>query len=546
MRTIATQTFIAAMTVIATASALPIRAADCAALLQTRLPDTTLTIAQSTPGGKFIPPYGRAIDRVPAFCRVAGVIRPTNDSYIRFEVWLPIDGWNGKFLSVGNGGFAGSINYNGMAGDLRRGYATAGTDTGHEADAEDASWAFHHPQKVIDFGYRALHATSLNAKSLIQAFYTRLPKYSYFDSCSDGGREGLMEAQRFPEDFDGILAGAPANFWTHMLAAGIDLMQGVYGRNPAGYISSVKIPALQTAALAACDAQDGVKDGIISDPLRCHFDPSVLLCKGDDSRDCLTAPQVASAKKLYAGGVNSQGKQVFPGYMPGGEDGPNGWSQWITGAGPGKASGSLFVENYFRYMVFGDATWNLLTANVDLAVRAADEKTGRLLNATDPDLSRFQARGGKLILYHGWNDPAISPLNTINYYMSVVATLGPQKAESFVRLYMVPGMQHCFSGPGPNSFGQTGHTTAKGAEYAIFSALERWVEEGTAPGDVIATKYVDDDAARGVQMTRPLCPYPQNAKYKGAGDTNDSANFVCAAATELPAATDPPNSGRDR
>jgi feruloyl esterase len=432
-----------------------------------------------------------------------------------------------------------------MGDALRRGYATAGTDTGHEADAEDASWAFHHPEKVIDFGYRALHATSANAKSLIQAFYTRSPRYSYFDSCSDGGREGLMEAQRFPEDFDGILAGAPANFWTHMLAAGIDLAQGVYGHNPAAYIPSTKIPALQAAALAACDAQDGVKDGIVSDPLRCRFDPSVLLCKGDDSRDCLTAPQVASAKKLYAGGVSSTGKRVFPGFMPGGEGGPNGWSQWILGAGPGNGSGTIYVENYFRYMVFEDATWNILTANVDRAVRTADAKTAHALNATDPNLERFQSRGGKLILYHGWNDPAISPLNTINYYEGVAATMGSQKAESFVRLYMVPGMQHCFLGAGPSSFGQMGRTTSKGPEYGILSALQQWVEGGTAPGEVIATKYVDDDAARGVQMTRPLCPYPQIAKYKGAGDTNDSANFFCATAPALPSVADHANHGRD-
>ena len=541
MQTSAAWAIIVTMFLIPSIGATPAQAADCATLLNTRLPDTTLTVARSAPAGKFVLPYGRRLDKLPAFCRVAGVIRPTSDSYIRFEVWLPVSDWNGKFLGAGNGGFAGSINYNSMAGNLRRGYATAGTDTGHEADAEDASWAFHHPEKIIDFGYRAIHVTSQNAKSLIQAFYTRLPRHSYFDSCSDGGREALMEAQRFPEDFDGILAGAPANFWTHMLAAGIDLMQGVYGRNPAGYISSTKIPALQTAALEACDALDGVKDGIISDPLRCHFDPAVLLCKGDDSRDCLTAPQVAAAKMLYAGGANAQGKQIFPGYMPGAEDGPNGWSQWIIGTGPGKASGAVYVENYFRYMVFNDATWNLLTANVDKALHAADEETARSLNATDPDLRRFQARGGKLILYHGWNDPAISPQNSINYYESVIANMGPQPTESFIRFYMVPGMQHCFPGPGPNSFGQTGHTTAKGTEFGIYEDLEQWVENGTAPGEIVATKYVEDDVTKGVQMTRPLCPYPQIAKYKGAGNTNDSANFVCAAATDLPTATDRTN-----
>jgi Tannase and feruloyl esterase len=546
MRTIAIQAVIAALILIATVVALPARAADCATLLNAKLPDTTITVAQAAPAGKFSPPRGQPVEKLPAFCRVAGVIRPSRDSDIRFEVWLPASGWNGRLLSAGNGGFAGSIDYNAMAGDLRRGYATASTDTGHEADWSDGSWAFHHPEKVADFGYRALHATTQNAKSLIQAFYTRLPEHSYFDSCSNGGREGLMEAQRFPEDFDGILAGAPANAWTDLMANGIDVAQALYGRNPAGYISSTKTPALQAAALAACDGQDAVEDGVISDPLQCHFDPSVLLCQGDDSPSCLTAPQMASAKRIYAGGVNAQGKQVYPGLMPGAEDGPNSWAAWITGTAPGQGAGAIIVENYFRYMVYEDAKWNPLTAKVELIQREANEKTARTLNATDPDLRRFQARGGKLILYHGWNDSAISPLYTVNYYESVIATMGAQTAESFLRLYMVPGMLHCSGGPGANSFGQTGNTTTKGPEYGIYDALEQWVEKDIAPGDITATKYIDNAVGKGVQMTRPLCPYPQIAKYKGTGDANDSANFVCAAAQDSPAVADGPNSKPSR
>ena len=528
MRMLSMRTFVM-LTPFLAASALAGHAADCASLSDVKLPNTTLTTAQSVPAGRFTPPHGRPVDKLPAFCRLAGVIQPSTDSDIGFEVWLPASDWNGKFLSVGNGGFAGSINYFALADDLRRGYATAATDTGHRGDAEDASWAYKHPEKIVDFGYRGLHATSENAKALIQAFYNNPPRHSYFDSCSDGGREALMEAQRFPQDFDGILAGAPANFWTHLLAAAVDMVQHMYGKDPSAYIPSAKLPAVQAAALAACDAQDGVKDGIISDPLRCHFDPSVLLCKGEDSRDCLTAPQVSTLKKLYAGAQDSHGKQIFPGYVPGAEDGPNGWPQWITGSGPGKASGPVYAENYFRYMVFQDPTWNILSANVDAAEAAADEKTAAILNSTDPDLGRFKARGGKLILYHGWNDPAIPPVNTVNYYNSVVAKMGSRNVDSFVRLYMVPGMQHCFPGPGPNSFGQLGRTTAKGKPYGVYDALEEWVEKGAAPGDIIATKYIDDDPSKGVQMTRPLCLYPQLAKYKGSGDTNDAANFTCAA-----------------
>ena len=526
MQTAAARFFITALFVIPVTGALRASGTNCEGLSAVTLSNTTITVAQSVPTGKFSPPYGNPIDEMPAFCRVSGLIKPTSDSSIRFEVWLPAAGWNGKFLGVGNGGFAGSIDYNALAGDLKRGYATAATDTGHEADGVDASWAFRHAEKVIDFGYRALHDTTQVAKSIIQSFYIHPPQHSYFDACSDGGREALMEAQRFPDDYDGILAGAPANFWTHLLAAGVDVAQAIYG-NPAAYISSVKLPAITAAVLAACDAQDGVKDGFINDPPRCRFDPSVLLCKDVESRSCLTAPQITSLKKLYAGGQDSHGEQIFPGFMPGGET--SGWSQWLMGPGPGGSFSAIYLENYFRYVVFEDPAWNPLTAKVDAAERKADEKTARALNSTDPDLSRFEGRGGKLILYHGWSDPAISPLNTINYYNRVVKAAGAQKAESFIRLYMVPGMQHCIGGPGPSSFGQLGTKTAQGPERGIYAALEEWVEKGTAPADVIATKYVEGNSAKGVQMTRPLCPYPQIANYKGSGDTNDYTNFSCTA-----------------
>lgn len=514
-------------------AALPALAGTCESLSHAALPGTTITTAQSIPAGTFTPPYGNALDKLPAFCRVAGVIKPASDSYIRFEVWMPASGWNGRFLGVGNGGFAGSIGFNSMAGNLKRGYATAGTDTGHEATAEDASWAYRHPEKVTDFGYRALHLTTLDAKSLVEAFYSRAAQHSYFDSCSDGGREALMEAQRFPADYDGILAGAPANFWTHMLAAGVDISQAIY-TDPAGYISSIKFPAIARAVLAACDAQDGVKDGIINDPPQCRFDPATMLCRHGDARDCLTAPQVASLQKLYAGGRNSHGAPIFPGYAPGAEDGRGGWIPWLIGNGPGGSSSSVYMENYFRYMVFDDPVWNPLTASVDSALQTADEKTAAALNATETNLHEFQARGGKLILYHGWNDPAIAPANTINYYSGVLHAMGAREAQSFVRLYMVPGMQHCIGGPGPNAFGQLGITTAKGPEYGIYDALERWVEKGQTPGAVIATKFVDDNSAKGVRLTRPLCPYPQIAVYKGTGDPNDDTNFECGASRENP------------
>ena len=271
---------------------LPALAATCEDLAKLTLPDTTITTAQSMPAGSFTPPDGHALPNLPAFCRVAGVIKPSGDSNIQFEVWLPASGWNKKFQGIGNGGFAGAISYSGLGGAVTHGYATASTDTGHRGDGTDASWALGHPEKIMDFGYRAIHETADKAKGVIRAFYGEGPRRSYFSSCSNGGRQALMEAQRFPADYDGIIAGAPANFWTHLLiGAAWDVKATL--TQPGAYISAVKLPAIEKAALAACDALDGVKDGVIEDPTRCHFDPDTLLCKGPESDACLTAPQLS-------------------------------------------------------------------------------------------------------------------------------------------------------------------------------------------------------------------------------------------------------------
>ena len=502
------------------------QATDCQKLSSLALPNTEITTAQRVSAGAFTPPYGGFVGTVPSFCRVAGVIKPTADSYIRFEVWLPEANWNFKFLAAGNGGFAGSIDYRTLAANLNRGYATAVTDTGHEGEAQDASWAFKHPEKVADFGYRALHETTIKAKLLITALYGRPPQHSYFASCSNGGREALIEAQRFPEDFDGILAGAPAYAWTNLLVSAMSSSQAML-KDPASYISTLKIPAIGKAVLSACDAQDGVTDGVVSDPLACKFNPALLRCVGPEARTCLTEPQIAALHHLYAGTHNAAGTKIFPGLEPGGEEGSGGWAFWLSGPGPG--GGSLYPENFFRYMVFDDPTWNLLTANIDEASRAALQKTGSVLNATSPNLEAFKSRGGKLILYHGWNDPAIPPLSTVNYYGSVASHMGAQPTQEFVRLYMVPGMQHCAGGPGASAFGQGAAVTAIGPKYGIYNALEQWTENGTAPSDIVATKYVADNPDKGVQMTRPLCPYPDAAKYKGSGDVNSYANFSCIA-----------------
>jgi feruloyl esterase len=507
----------------------PAFAASCESLSSLKLADTTITAAESIAAGAFAPSAGaQPFKNVPAFCRVTADVRPSKDSDIKIEVWMPLSGWNGKYEGLGNGGFAGMIVYQGMAAAVSRGYATAGTDTGHAGSATDASWALGHPEKVIDFGFRGIHEMTVKAKAIIHAFYGDPAKHSYFASCSNGGREALMEAQRYPDDYDGILAGAPANFWTHMLVSGIWDLQALQG-DPKSYIPASKIPVISSAVLAACDAQDGVKDGIINDPRECHFDPSAMVCKEGDSKDCLTAPQAEALKKLYEGPRNSKG-QIFTGSVVGGEDGPGGWSSWVTGTAPGKSLQYAFSNGFFVNMVFEDPKWDFKTLNFETGVKIADDKTAHALNANDPNLKAFKTRGGKLIIYHGWSDAAISPLNSIRYYNSVADAMGSQDANQFLRLFMAPGMQHCAGGPGPNSFGQTGNPKAPtDPEHNIFSALEQWVEKGIAPDRIVAAKWVNDlDPAQGARMTRPLCPHPQVAKYKGTGDPNDEANFTCA------------------
>jgi len=513
----------------------------CEGLAQLKLTGAKIVSAQTVAAGAFTPPPNITpwivgepsfYKMLPAFCRVVAEATPSDDSSIKIEVWMPANGqnsvgWNGKLQGQGNGGFAGEIGYRQLGTAVYQGYATVSTDTGHSAGGTDASWALGHPEKLTDFGYRGIHEMTRVARVVVKAFYGRDPRPSYFAGCSNGGRQALMEAQRFPEDYDGILAGAPANFWTHLLSKALADAQATT-LDPASYIPPSKLPAIARAVNAACDAQDGVTDGILNDPRQCQFDPGTLLCNEGDAEKCLTAAQVTALKKLYEGPNDAKGRKVFPGYLPGAEEGPGGWETWITGSAPGKSLLFAFSDGYFSNMIYGKADWNYKDASVDQAEKAADEKTAQFLNATEPNLVAFKTRGGKLILYHGWNDPAISALNTINYYNEVINRMGGQETEAFVRLYMVPGVQHCGGGPGPDSFGQGG-AGAKDAPHNVELALEQWVEKGIAPNAIVATKYESGDPAKGVKMTRPLCPYPQIAKYKGKGDTNDAGNFACVA-----------------
>jgi len=517
--------------------------AACTALLGQHLADTRILKAEQYAAGEFPTPPGapeRVVEgakHLPGLCRVVAELTPTPDSSIRIEVWMPAEHWNGRFRGQGNGGFAGEIPYQTMGLSVIDGYASAGTDTGHSASFIDASWANGHPEKVADFGYRAIHLMTARSKELVAAYYGTPAKHSYFAACSDGGREALMEAQRFPADYDGILAGAPANNWTALVTNSLHNAQ-VQLATPESYIPASKLAAITAAVMAKCDAPgkalDGVADGILTDPRACRFKPDEMLCKAGDSDSCLTAPQVKTLGAFYAGGHTSDGKPIFPGYTVGGETDEGGWSFWITGQALGKSAAFGFANSYFANMVYPGVLppFDLKTASLDEAFKAAKLKTAADLDANDANLKPFLARGGKLILYHGWNDPAISPFSTIDYYEKVLGATGKKETEGSVRLYMAPGMGHCADGPGPDSFGQFGWLPTHGADDPkrdAYLALEQWTEGGMAPAEIIATKYAGE-GSNEVKMTRPLCPYPQVAKYKGSGDTNKTENFVCAAA----------------
>ncbi len=481
-------------------------ASSCESLSSLALPNTSITLAQVVPAGTFAPPAtGPAtpqFSQLPAFCRVAATLTPSSDSAIKIELWLPIADWNGKFQAVGNGGLAGTITYDWLAAALQQGYAAASTDTGHAA--ANASFAIGHPEKVIDFAYRAVHEMTLKSKGIIAAFYGRAPRFSYFTGCSTGGRQGLMEAQRYPEDFDGIIAGAPANNQTYLSAWRIAVEAKVL-QSPASVVRPAKLAFLNHAVLAACDAIDGVTDGLLTDPRQCHFDPATLLCRGADRDDCLTAQQIEAVKMGYSPAKRTAGELIFPGLVPGGE---TGWDM-LTGAKP--EPGSIDV-GLFRFVAHQDPAWDWRTFDLGRDTSLIDKKAG-FINAVNPDLSAFRARGGKLLIYHGWNDGgsggAISPLNSVNYYESVLARMGSPQ-QDWVRLFMVPGMAHCGGGPGP-------------AQVNWMAALERWRESGVAPDRLIASRVSDNH----VNMTRPICPYPAVAKYNGVGSTNDAGNFTC-------------------
>jgi feruloyl esterase len=481
---------------------------SCDKLASVALPNAKIDSAQSVPAGDFTLPgvrggQSRTFKGLPAFCRVAMTLKPSSDSDIKVELWLPAN-WNGKLLAIGNGGWAGTIGYGGMATALKDGFAVTSTDTGHSTPG--GSFALGHPEKLIDFGWRSEHEMTVKAKAVVAAFYGRAPKYAYWSGCSTGGRQGLMEATRFPNDFDGIVAGDPSNPRATRNAWQVSMTIASH-KPPAGVLPDAKLKVIHEAVLAACDQLDGVKDGILENPKACRFDPASLLCKGEDAPACLTAPQVASAKLMISPGRFSNGQEYHPGLELGSETGyyPGrgpGWSEWA-----GDHADPTEKENY-KYVVYKDPNWDWHTFNADTGVRLAQKMDEGTVDVTKTDFSAFK---GKLIMFHGWGDPSVAPQGTINYYNAVLKTT-PKAADS-IRLFMVPGMGHCGGGDGA-----TDH-------FDMIAALDRWVDKGQAPTEILAT-HVDNGI---VTRSRPLCPYPQTAAYKGAGSTDDAANFVCKA-----------------
>lgn len=482
--------------------------ATCASLLNLNLDDATVDVASVVRAGEFQEPgadnnaqsRSRVYQALPEFCRVALTLTPSADSDIKVELWLPAANWNGKYLAVGNGAFTGNIRPTAMIEPLARGYATSSTDTGHTGNT--ASFGLGHPEKVVDFGWRAVHEMAVISKQVITAFYAEGPRYAYWSGCSAGGRQAMQEAQKFPADFDGIIAGAPGLDWTGRAAAALRVAAHLEA-NPSARLSDTDRQLVYNSALLACDADDGVEDGLISKPLQCAFDPASLQCPAVGGAMCLSSAQVASVRMHYSSPVNPATGRAITGLLPGSE---LGWTDlgWTASA---RDTG---LEQY-RYLVYADNNWTIDRFEFDRDSALAESKDSNTLNALEIDLRPFFQRGGKLIQYHGWSDPQISPANATQYFEQVSTLLGGREAihDSF-RLFMAPGMAHCGGGTGPDSFD-------------MVSALEEWVENGRAPDSVLAVQSRNGNETR----SRPLCPYPEVATYTGTGSIDSAENFVC-------------------
>ena len=487
------------------------RDARCAGLADLKLEDTNLLSAAVVP----------ASEGLPAYCRVLGYVRPA----INFEIRLPTADWNGKFYMAGCGGFCGRLDsdrpgfINAMNSGLARNYAVSTMDSGHwGTGATDGRWAYNNRRAEIDWAYRAVEETARVSKAVIEAYYGTPAAHAYFQGCSTGGRMANMVALRTPEAFDGIISGAPALDYTGLVATFFAAV-GQANTDAAGndIVIPAVVPAIQAAVYEACDGLDGLEDGLIADPRACAFDPEALRCNAGQTEGCLSTEQVATVRAWYAGARNSAGEQLYPGGIPPGSE-PY-WWLWLTGDGAG--NGRLtpdFNAEFLRFMAFQeDPGEGYTAADFDLDTDPARlDFMAAIYNSDDPDLGAFAAAGGRMLMWHGWADAIVTPYKTVAYYEAVEGVLGDATGDT-VRLFMVPGMDHCGLLPGPG-IDQSG--------FDPLSALERWVEAGESPDSLLATKR---DADGTVLWTRPLCPYPQVARYDGSGDPDDAASFACAA-----------------
>ena len=485
-------------------------ATPCEDLAKLKFRNTTITLAQTVGAGTFTPPAGargaQQFGDLPAFCRVQATLKPSPDSDIKMELWMPEPSkWNGKLRGTGNGGLGGgaTVNAGPLGTGVRLGFATAGNNTGHEGDS---SYAMTHPEKIKDFGYRSAHEMTVASKALIKAFYDKPLRYSLMVEGGGGTIAALSAAQRYPEDYDIIVATGMSSYLSRHTFGQMWVWYATH-KDAASFIPTEKYPAIHDAALNACDAADGLKDGIIGGPESCKFDPVVIQCKANDANNCLTAPQVEAARKIYAGPRNPRtNEEIYSPLYPGSE---LGWAQLAGGAQP------LGIPvDFFKYYVFKDPNWdyNKRPLNWDSDVALAERPEVAPVNAVDPDLRKFFARGGKLLLVGGWNDASVPPKVAVDYYKKVVAKVGPKVVQESMRFFMVPGMGH---GPGT--------TGVENFNYDPLATIEAWKETGEAPEELVMTHYKD-----GKEVGKRLaCQYPKVPTYKGSGNTEDPASFAC-------------------
>ena len=474
----------------------PAFAVECADLNRLSSDTVVITAAENRSHAMLEQRVGPGLALAP-HCRVAATLKPRPTSEIEMEVWLPED-WNGKFLALGNGGWAGSISFPAMATGLAAGYAVASNDTGHRGGS--AAFAVGNREKVVDFAWRAMHEMTVISKAVIETYYQRAPRLSYFQGCSTGGRQGMKEAQMFPADFDAIIAGAPVNNQLTLNATQFDSMVR-FIRDPDLALAPDKVALVHNAVLATCEINDGIEDGFLNDPLACGFEPKSLQCESRrNTAGCLTRDEVSSVERVYAGVYSEGDKLLYPGHAKGFE---LGWRIPAADSEP-----SALQTDATRYLGHEDADWDWREFELEDDLGLVLQKAG-YIEALETDLSAFKARGGKILFYHGWHDPGPSPINTINYYNEVLATMGPDQSD-WMRLFLMPGMGHCAGGVGPD-------------QANFLSAIDDWVENGNAPERIVASRTRDGET----DMTRPLCPYPRVAVWDREGDPNEAASFSC-------------------